>query len=134
MKSFPLMQGKNLAGLGVSLTPALAFASEAAFNPLEWAGGILVIGLVVVSVGFIAEASGEALDAGLKAVGYQKKPSREEVIKREEALRKEGAKAEAAKHAPAVPAVATTSALEQLQLAQAAQAEGEDLEPIDDKG
>lgn len=72
MKSFPLMQGKNLAGLGVTLTPALAFASEAAFNPLEWAGGILVIGLVVVSVGFIAEASGEALDAGLKAVGYQR--------------------------------------------------------------
>jgi len=133
MKAISLMQGKNLAGLGVLLTPALAFASEVAFNPLEWAGGILVIGLVVVSVGFIAEASGEALDAGLKAVGYQKKPSREEVIKREEALRKEGAKAEAAKHAPAVPAVATTSALEQLQLAQAAQGEGEDLEPIDDK-
>ena len=38
MKSFPLMQGKNLAGLGVTLTPALAFASEAAFNPLEWDG------------------------------------------------------------------------------------------------
>ena len=132
MKYFYLKHGKLFARLGVLLTPGLAFASEAAFNPFEWAGGILVIGLVVVSVGFIAEASGEAIDAGLKAVGYQKKPSREDVAKREEALRKEGAKAEAAKHATGTPAVATTSALEQLQLAQA-QAQDEELEQIDDK-
>ena len=133
MKTFLFKQGNRLAGLAIALSPAMAIAAEAAFNPVEWAGGILVIGLVVVSVGFIAEASGEVIDAGLKAAGYQKKPSREEVVKREEALRKEGAKAEAARTAPGAPAVATTSALEQLQLAQAAQAEGEALEPIDGK-
>jgi len=128
-----LKQGVITAGLALALSPALVLAAEVSFNPLEWAGGILVIGLVVVSVGFLAEASGEAIDAGLKAVGYQKKPSSEEVAKREEALRKEGARAEAARHAPAVAAVSTTSALEQLQLAQAAQADSENLEPVDDK-
>jgi hypothetical protein len=133
MKSFAFKQGIRYAGLGLVLTPQFAFAAEVPFNPLEWAGGILVIGLVVVSVGFIAEASGEAIDAGLKAVGYQKKPSREDVIKREEALRKEGARAEAAKHSSGTPAVATTSALEQLQLAQAASAQDAELEQIDDK-
>ena len=98
MKFLSFNQSIFCLGLGLALVPRVVFAAEVAFNPLEWAGGILVIGLVVVSVGFIAEASGEAIDAGLKVVGYQKKPSPEDVMKREEALRKEGAKAEAAKH------------------------------------
>ncbi|NCV40186.1 MAG: hypothetical protein EBW11_06445 [Betaproteobacteria bacterium] len=127
------MRCKKLAGVIFTLSPVVALAEEIAFNPIEWAGGILVIGLVVVSVGLIAEASGEVIDAGLRAVGYQKKPSSEEVAKREEALRKEGAKAEAAKQGGGTPAGATTSALEQLQIAQAAQNGGEALEPIDDK-
>ncbi|MBU6284585.1 MAG: hypothetical protein EBT36_02550 [Betaproteobacteria bacterium] len=134
MKFLSFNQSIFCLGLGLALVPRVVFAAEVAFNPLEWAGGILVIGLVVVSVGFIAEASGEAIDAGLKVVGYQKKPSPEDVMKREEALRKEGAKAEAAKHSSgAPPAVATTSALEQLQIAQAAQAQNGELEAIDDK-
>jgi hypothetical protein len=137
MKRFLYRIGAFCAGVGSSLTPKLTFAAEIPFNPFEWAGSLLIISLAVVSVGLIAEASSEVLDAGLKAVGYEKKMSPADMARRDEAIKQAGTRVEAAQSKVGVPAVATTSALEQLQAAQAAQAskeEGEGLEPIDPKG
>jgi len=137
MKMFLCQFGVLCAGVGLSLTPRFAFAAEIPFNPFEWAGSILIIALAVVSVGLLAEASSDVVDAGLKAVGYEKKMSPEDKARRDEAIKQAGAREVAARNQVGVPAAATTSALEQLQLAQAAQAakaEEEGLEPIDPKG
>jgi len=93
---------------------------------------VLIIALAVVSVGLIAEASGDVIDAGLKVVGYEKKLSPEDKARRDAAIKQAG-REEAARQQLGAPAVATTSALEQLQLAQAAKAEEEGLEPVDPK-
>jgi len=137
MKKSLVQIGTLSAGVALSLTPNLGFAAEIPFNPFEWAGSVLIIALAVVSVGLIAEASSDVVDAGLKAVGYEKTMSPEDKARRDEAIKRAGAREEAARHQVGMPAVATTSALEQLQLAQAAQAakaEEEGLEPIDSKG
>jgi len=134
MKAFACKFGVRCAGVGLSLAPAFVLAAEVPFNPFEWAGSVLIIALAVVSVGLIAEASSDVIDAGLKVAGYEKKLSPEEKAQRDLAIKRAGAREEAAKYqAAAVPLVSTTSALEQLQLAQAAKLEGEDLEPVDPK-
>jgi len=132
MKSYLLRIGDVGTGVGLSLAPASAWAAEVPFNPFEWAGSVLIIALAVVSVGLIAEASGDVIDAGLKVVGYEKKLSPEDKARRDAAIKQAG-REEAARQQLGAPAVATTSALEQLQLAQAAKAEEEGLEPVDPK-